>query len=367
MPDLPTPHRRAPSRIDQTLTLIVLAALIVGTFFVLQPFLTALAWAVILTVTAWPLYVRLRSALNRRHNTAALVMVVLIALTLLAPFVVVGVTIAENAEGVGEAVRILAQKGPPSPPEWVASIPFVGERVATYWGGFSHDTARLLDELRKVAEPARKALYTGGATMLAGLLQLALSILLAYFFFRDGDAVAGRLHSAVERIAPTRGAPLMEVAAATVRSVVLGILGTALAQGLLMAVGALIAGVHAAPLLGFLVFLLSPVPVGPPLIWGATAAWLFSEGETGWAIFMFIWGIGIVSTVDNVIRPLIISQGADLPFILVLIGVVGGAVAFGVIGLFLGPVLLAVAYVLIKEWAAYTPPPEPQDGADGPG
>ena len=352
-----TDPKRAPSRIDQTLTTAVLALLIIGCFFVLQPFVTAIVWAIILTVTVWPLYVRLRHSLGGRHNLAALVMVLLIALALLAPFVIVGVTIAENFERVAEAMRQFAERGPPAPPAWVADIPFVGERANDYWGGFTHDTARLLDEMSKWADPARKALYAGGANILGGLAQLALSIVLAYFFFRDGDATQGRLRAAIERIAPTRGTRLIDVAASTMRGVVLGILGTAIAQGLLMAVGALLAGVHAAPLLGFLVFLLSPAPVGPPLVWGATAAWLFSDGQTGMAIFMLAWGFGVVSTVDNVIRPLIISRGADLPFVLVLIGVIGGAIAFGVIGLFLGPVLLAVAYMLVKEWAAYSAPP----------
>ena len=281
---------RPPSRIDQTLTIAVLALLIVGCYLVLQPFLTAVVWAAILSVTAWPLYLRLRHSVGNRHGVAALLMVLAIALTLLAPFVIVGATIADNAERVGDTLRSLAERGPPEPPAWVAGIPVVGERASTYWGSFTHDTARVLDELRKWSEPLRKAVFAGGATVLGGFLQLSLSILLAYFFFRDGDTAQARLRAAIERIAPRRGTRLMDVAAATVRGVVLGILGTALAQGVLMAVGAWIAGMHAAPLLGFLVFLLSPVPIGPPLVWGAAALWLFAQDQPGWAIFMLVWG-----------------------------------------------------------------------------
>ena len=245
----------------------------------------------------------------------------------------------------------LVAEGPPAPPEWVAQIPLVGPQLADYWGGFAHDTARLVEELRKLAEPARRLALSGGTTLLAGLLQLSLSILIAFFFFRDGDAILARLRAAGERIAGDRARRLLAVATETTRGVVLGILGTALVQGILMGLGAWMAGIDAAPLLGFLVFLLSPVPVGPPLIWGGAAALLMAQGETGWGIFMLVWGAGLVSTVDNIIRPLIISHGGALPFILVLIGIIGGILAFGFIGVFLGPVLIAVGFMLVKEWA----------------
>jgi len=135
------------------------------------------------------------------------------------------------------------------------------------------------------------------------------------------------------------------------RGVVYGLLGTAIAQGVLAAIGFWLAGVPAAPLLGLLTFFLSPVPVGPPLVWVPAAFWLFNQGETGWAIFMLIWGTGVVSTIDNILKPLIISQGSDLPFILVLLGVLGGVIAFGFIGVFLGPTLLAIGFALIQDWS----------------
>ena len=143
------------------------------------------------------------------------------------------------------------------------------------------------------------------------------------------------------------------------RGVVLGILGTALVQGVLAGIGFWIAGIQAAPLLGFVTFLLSPVPIGPPLVWVPAGLWLINSGETGWGVFVLLWGVLVVSTIDNVIKPLIISRGSDLPFVMVLLGVLGGVVAFGFIGVFLGPVLLAVGYALLQEWAAHRP------GAEG--
>ena len=180
-------------------------------------------------------------------------------------------------------------------------------------------------------------------------------MLIAFFFFRDGDAIMARLRGAVSRISPSRGLHMLGVAGATTRAVVYGILGTALAQGVLMAIGLYIVGIKAAPLLGLVTFFLSPVPVGPPLVWIPVGLWLiFSQGETMWGIFMLLWGTFVVSSVDNVLKPMIISHGSDLPFILVMLGVFGGVIAFGFIGVFLGPVLLALAFALVKEWAAPT-------------
>ena len=340
---------------DRTLTLVVLALLIAGCFLVLQPFLTAIIWAAILCATIWPLYLRLRDWLHGRHGVAALLIVLLMALTVLAPFVIVGITIADNAERVGEHVQQMIKAGPPAPPSWVEGLPLIGTWAAATWGGFAHDTARLLDASRQFIEPAKKVLFAGGTTLLSGILQLALSIFIAFFFLRDGDAIVTRLHAAVDRIAGERGRRLALVAATTVRGVVLGILGTAIAQGVLMAIGLWMSGFAAAPLLGLVTFFLSPVPIGPPLVWIPAGLILFSQGETGWGIFLFAWGALVVSSVDNFIKPMIISRGSALPFALVLLGVLGGAVAFGFVGVFLGPVLLAVGYALIKEWAVGTP------------
>ena len=143
-----------------------------------------------------------------------------------------------------------------------------------------------------------------------------------------------------------------------------GVLGTALAQGVLAAVGFTIAGVPGSVLLGVLTFFLSVVPVGPPLVWGGAAVWLFQQGQPGWAIFVAVWGFFLVSMVDNVIKPFIISRGANLPFAIVFLGVLGGVLAFGVIGAFLGPTFLAVGYRLMTEWTSAAPAPAP---ATGPG
>jgi predicted PurR-regulated permease PerM len=185
---------------------------------------------------------------------------------------------------------------------------------------------------------------------------LALSIFITFFLFRDGIAVGQRLNAAVERIGGERGGHLLTVAGKTVRGVVYGILGTALAQAVMAGIGFIVAGVPGAALLALLTFFFSVVPVlGTALVWGPAAIWLFHQGSTGWGIFTLIWGLG-VANIDNVVKPWLISQGSDMPFILIFFGVLGGALAFGFIGVFLGPTLLAVGFRLVEEWSASARP-----------
>ncbi len=340
-----------PSRIDQTLTLAMLAMLIAGCFFVLQPFLTALVWAAILCTTTWPLYLRLVASMHDRRSLAAFAMVLLLALLMLAPFIVVGATIADNAALMAAWGRRLLEAGPPEAPAWIARLPLVGTTIAEYWNNMANDTAQLLRLLREYVEPLRSFAVASGASVGNAILQMTLAVFIAWFMFRDGHSIVAHIRGAAQRIAGDRGAHLAFVATATVRGVVVGILGTALVQGVVAAIGFWIAGIQAAPLLGLLTFVLSPVPIGPPLVWVPAGLWLIQLGQTGWGLFVLLWGMLAVSTIDNVIKPLIISRGVDLPFVLVLLGVLGGVIAFGFIGIFLGPVLLAVGYALLLEWA----------------
>ncbi len=350
------PHRRhvkpsPPSRIDRTITLVVLAVLVAGVYLVLRPFVSAIVWAAILAATTWPLFDWMERR-THRPALAATVMTLIILTVVVAPFVIVGATLAENFDRLSEFARGVIESGLPDPPGWVTEIPLVGERAAEYWSRFAHDGLGLLAEMRRFVDPLRAFALTAGAVVGDGLLQLTLSVLIAFFFYKDGAAIVARLRVAVIRISPHRGLHMLNVANATTRAVVYGILGTALAQGVLMAIGLYIAGFKAAPLLGLATFLLSPVPVGPPLVWIPTGLWLiFSQGQTAWGIFLLAWGALVVSSVDNFLKPMIISRGSDLPFILVMLGVFGGVIAFGFIGVFLGPVLLALGFVLIKEWA----------------
>jgi predicted PurR-regulated permease PerM len=306
----------------------------------------------VLAISCWPAYGRMLKLTGNRRTLASMLMMLGMILVILLPFAIVGVTLADNVSDLTAAARKWIGSGPPSPPAWVSKIPLVGPRAVEAWLGLASDTGKLLEKSKEWIQPVSAWLLTGGLLLGRGLLELALSVLISFFLFRHGASAAGRLSTAVERISGQKGQRLLLVAGKTIRGVVYGILGTALVQAVFAGIGFFIAGVPGAALLALLTFFFSVVPViGTGLVWIPAAFWLFHEGTTGWAIFMVIWGLA-VGNVDNFIKPWLISQGSDMPFILVFFGVIGGALAFGFIGVFLGPTLLAVGWRLVEEWVS---------------
>jgi predicted PurR-regulated permease PerM len=338
-------------RMERNLGLVALALLLLGCLVVLRPFFSGLLWAVVLCFSTWPLYRRVLDYLGGRRTLAALAMSVGMMLTLLLPFVIIGLTLADSVKELTTATRAWLDEGPPNPPAFLKRVPFVGETVDAQWREMAEDSAKLLQEAKHLVEPVGRAALKVGLVLGRGVLEIGLSIFVAFFLFRDGVSAAERFTTGVERLAGERGRRLLEVAGNTVRGVVYGILGTALVQAVMAGVGFAIAGVPGAALLALLTFFLSAIPAGPPFIWVPAAIWIFHRGETGWGVFMLFWGMG-VSSVDNLVRPWLISQGSAMPFILIFFGVLGGVLAFGFIGVFLGPTLLAVGYRLVEEWVS---------------
>ncbi len=337
-------------RTDKIIGLTALTLLVVGCLSVLLPFVSALLWAMVLAFSMWPLFKRLDAAVGGRRALAALLMTASTTIVFLAPFAIVVVGLADNSSELMDALRGLLAHGLPDPPGWVVELPLVGKRLSTYWYSLAHDQARLALTLQSLLPSARQWLLSGGSYLGSGVLQLSLSVMVSFFFFRDGEVISGRLKRAALRLGGRNAHRLLTVAGDTMRSVVHGVLGTALAQGILAGVGFYIAGIPGAPLLGLATFFLSVLPVGPPLIWAPTALWLLYNDSIGLGIFVGLWGLLVVSMVDNIVKPMIISRGSSLPFILVFLGVLGGVFAFGFIGVFLGPTLLAVGYRVLNEW-----------------
>jgi len=387
-PGVPADSKRK-TRIEQGMAVAVLVLLVIGSFVVIRPFLSALCWAAVLCFCLWPMQRKLVTLLNGRRTLAALITTLTVTLILVAPFVIIGFSIADDARALAQAAQKWIEAGPPPPPKWFDRVPIVGGRAKVYWQEFASDAfdlaqkvkraavsdappeqvepppvvpeqplpattepgePKLVNTLKNVFSRTRMWLVVAGIAIGKGVVEVGLSVFLAFFIFRDGGAAADRLRAGIDRIAGDRGKHLLEVAGNTVRGVVYGILGTALVQAIMAGVGFVIAGVPGAALLALLTFFLSVVPMGPPLVWIPAVIWLFSQGFTGRAIFMLIWGL-IVSSVDNVVKPWLISQGSALPFVLIFFGVIGGALSFGFIGVFLGPTLLAVLYRLIEEWS----------------
>jgi predicted PurR-regulated permease PerM len=338
-------------RIEAAVPLAVFVLLVIGCFVVLKPFLTAILWAVLLCFSTWGLYGRLKRLLGHRKSLAALTMTLALAAIAVVPFVIVGASLADNMKAVAVAIRHAIENGPKAPPRWVVDAPIIGPHLHDYLASLAHDRNARMAAAQSLIEPVR-----GFAVRLAkglghGILEISLSLLICFFLYRDGDMMAARLKNMAFRIAGDRGRHLLDVASLTVRGVVHGIIGTSLIQGVLGGIGLWIAGVPGAFFLGFTTFLLAFVPTGPALIWLPAAGWLYQQGFTVWAIFTIVWGVVAVGGVDHFIKPIIISRSSSTPLILVMLGVFGGALAFGFIGVFIGPTLLAVGYGMVDEWS----------------
>lgn len=346
------------NRIEYLASLAALILLLLGCMLVMRPFVSAVLWAVVLTFSTWPVYGRILALLRGRRTVAALLMTLLIALVLLVPFLLIGFTMADNMKALTLATRSWINAGPPPPPEWLNRIPVAGSHIVEYWETLAGDSQKLLQQVQRWIEPVSTWGLSLGLRLSRGVAELALSVLIAFFLFRDGTSVADRLKAGISRLAGERGTHLLQIAGTTVRGVVYGILGTAIVQAIVAGIGFLVAGVPGAAVLTLLTFFLALLPMGPPLVWIPATIWLAQQGNVGWAIFMGVWGLG-VSSIDNLVRPWLISQGNRMPFLLIFFGMVGGALGFGFIGLFLGPTLLAIGYRLIEEWLAGHPPPGP--------
>lgn len=336
---------------NKRLARIALVALLaIGCFLILQPFVAAILFAAIVCIATWPLHAWLLGRLGGRPALAATLMTLLLMLVVLLPMIFLAASLADAVPPLVDKLRAFVEHAAVAPPEWLRSIPLVGEQLDAYWHRLAENREELNSLLRQLYDPTRRLLLKLVALTGEGLLQLVLVLFIAFFFYRDGPALAERLRSGSRMLADDLGEQMLALTRSTVMGVMVGIVGTAAAQSLVAMVGFLIAGVPGAVLLAAATFFLSMIPVGPPLLWGGAAFWLYDQGQTGWAIFMAVYGIAVISSVDNFVKPLLISRTASLPIMLIALGVFGGVLAFGFIGIFLGPVLLALGHVLAARW-----------------
>ena len=339
-------------RMQQYVQLAAVAIVIVSCYLVLNPFIPAILFAAVVCSASWPLYVRLRKALWGNGTLAALAMTLLLVVLVVAPSLLLAASLNENVTALAESIKSALDGGPVASPAWLASVPVVGEFASRYWDGLASSGESFAEQAKGLLEPARGFLIAIGKAVGQGLLQMVMATFIAFFFYRDGDFLMSSLRKAFEKLAGALAGELLAKVQNTVTGVVHGIFGTALAQALVAVAGFMIAGVPSPLVLGVGTFFLSLVPVGPPLIWGGATVWLIFHGETGWAIFMFLWGLLFISTIDNVVKPYLISRSSHLPLLLVVLGVFGGVIAFGFIGVFIGPPVLAVGLTLLQLWSA---------------
>ncbi|GAB2867036.1 AI-2E family transporter [Pseudoduganella ginsengisoli] len=328
--------------------------LVIGCLAVLYPFLAAILFAAAITISSWPLFLMLLHRCRQRKTLAAAIMTCSLVLVIILPLTLVTWNIADHATEVVEHVRDALANGTLEPPAWLKEIPMVGEQTDAYLRKLIGSREEMVALAKRYIEPARKVLLGGGMLLGRGVAQVSLAAFVCFFLYRDGLTLLAALRTGMVKIMGEHADDVADTVSRTVRGVMYGLLGTALAQAAVAAVGFMIAGVPGVALLAVATFLFSLIPIGPPLIWGGAAIWLFNHGGTGWAIFMVIWGVFLISGVDNVVKPMLISRGSSLPFLLVLLGVMGGVLAFGFVGLFIGPTLLAVALGLLRNWTSST-------------
>jgi predicted PurR-regulated permease PerM len=335
-----------------TLSVLFIGGLIVASLWVLRPFLAALVWAAMIVVATWPMLLAVQRLLGGRRSLAVLVMTLALVTIFIVPVASAFTAILANIDQFATLATRFATAELPRAPSWLASLPLVGERLAAAWNELA--SAGIPDLVAR-AEPHGRAIvawitqHAGGAVMLT--LHFLLIVILAAVLYAGGEAWADWIRRFGRRLAEEKGERMVVLAGQAIRGVALGVVVTAVVQSLLGGVGLAIAGVPFAAVLTALMFVLCIAQIGPILVLLGATAWAWSDLGAGWGTFLLVWSL-VVGLMDNFLRPVLIRRGADLPLLLIFSGVVGGLVAFGIVGIFVGPVVLAVAYTLLDDWVA---------------
>jgi predicted PurR-regulated permease PerM len=345
-----------------TLAVLFIGGLIFSSFWIIRPFLAPLIWATMIVVATWPLMCRVQQRCWNSRLLAVTFMMLALLLVFVVPLTLAIATIVEHADEIVIWGKELTGFRLPPPPDWLRAIPLAGERAVATWETVAAQGAK---ELAAQAEP-----YVGLATRWFlsevgsfGMVfaQFLLTVILAGVLYTGGEEWARWMRQFGSRLAPVRGEHVVVLAGQAIRGVAMGVVITALAQSLLGGIGLAIAGVPFATVLTAVMFMFCIAQLGPVLVLLPAVGWLYWSDMTGWATFLLVWTL-VVGTIDNVLRPFLIKQGADLPLLLIFAGVIGGLLSFGLVGIFVGPVVLAVAFTLIDAWVNDL---KPSDGNSG--
>jgi len=333
-----------------TLAVLCIGGLIVAALWILRPFLAAMIWAVMIVVATWPLMLGVQRWLGNRRWLAISAMIVALLLVFVIPFVLAVGSIVANAEQIVAWARSLGTLHLPPPPDWLEKLPYFGDDLAATWRDYADSS---MPALAAKLQPYARELLTWFAARVGSFgligLQVLLALVLAGVLYTIGDEARGFAHRFGRRLAGERGAGAVTLAGQAVRAVALGVVVTALVQSVIGGIGLAIAGIPFAAVLTALMFLLAVAQIGAAPVPACATVWMYWTGETGWGTALLVLTI-VVGSLDNILRPILIRQGADLPLLLIFAGVIGGLIAFGLIGIFVGPVVLAVAYTLLEAW-----------------
>ena len=361
---------RLSDMVQPLLGLVLLIAIVLAVLAIMAPFMAAIIWAVILVFATWKPFQWLSGRLGNRDTLAATLIVSALLLFILVPLLVASVDFAQQLTHLARTIPEQVQAGLPELPNWVSGLPLVGEWLATQWLALQNQDYQVLNQLKGMVAPAAKIMLSMASALGGGLMMLLLSLLIAGLLYAEGERLHRWVIAFSHRVAGPAGENLLRISNSTIRGVVYGFIGAAVAQGALAWFGLAISGVPNAMSVGLLVCLVSVIPGGPPLVGFIAAYWLFKQGEMVWAGFLVAWFLLVVGTIDNVVKSLVIGRNSPLPISLILFGVIGGAIAFGMLGVFLGPTLLALFYTLVRSWvnksqSAAEPIPETASLEDG--
>ena len=339
-----------------TLGVLFIVVLIASTVWILRPFLGAIIWASMIVVATWPVMRRVQGWLWGSRKLAVAVMTAALLLVLVLPLSLVTVAIVSNASAIVDWTVRLRSFSAPAPPAWLGTLPIVGAKAVETWHRIA---ASPLADLATDAAPYAVAAFAWIATTLQGavwlLVQFLLTVAIAAIMYAKGERAADGLLRFGRHMAGEAGDRVVRLAAQAIRSVALGVVVTAIVQAALSGIGLAIAGVPFAALLSAVIFVLCIAQLGPVLVLAAGVAWLYWQGAAGAATALLVWTL-VVSTLDNFLRPMLMTtKGADLPMLLMFAGVMGGLLASGLIGIFVGPVVLAVSYTLLVAWIGDQP------------
>ncbi|MCW7541155.1 AI-2E family transporter YdiK [Aquabacterium sp. A7-Y] len=332
------------------LSVIFLGALIVTSFWILRPFLAAAIWATMIVVATWPVMLWFQSRLWRRRSLAVGAMTLTLLLVFMVPLALAIGTLVLNAEEIVARMKSIASFRMPAPPGWLADLPYVGAKLALAWEQVAASGVEgLLARLTPYAGSVTRWFVTQAGDVGILFVQFLLTLVLAALMFASGEAAALTAARFGRRLAGERGENAVQLAGQAIRGVALGVVVTAVVQSGVGGLGLAIASVPLAGLLTAAMLFLCIAQVGPSAVLFPAVIWLYWTGETAWGTFLLVWSV-IVVTMDNFLRPVLIKRGADLPLLLIFAGVIGGLLAFGLVGIFVGPVVLAVAYTLLEAW-----------------
>ncbi len=329
---------------------LLLGGLVILSYAVLYLFLVPVAWAGILTYATWPLYARLRRSLRGQAAISALIMTLLLSAAFVLPLLWLIALLGDELAVAYAAVAAYLAQGPRPLPEFIAHIPWLGERLQELLNQFAGDPAAVPLQIGQWVEQRTDDLLNllGGVGRNAAKLGFAL--IAVFFLYRDGEILLDQVQRVLHRFIGARVDVYLVAIGDTTRAVVYGLVLAALAQGALAGLGYWVAGVQAPALLSALTVLIALIPFGAPFVWGPIGVWLLLNGKVAAGVGLLLWGILVVSWIDNLVRPLVISSATRIPILLVLFGVLGGLAAFGLVGLFLGPVIVAVLRAVWGEW-----------------